>query len=141
LEEARRNPDRDLALAMQRETPLSEDDLSFIRQGPPNPLELTGALIERKQPRWLMGWRDICRSTDERTVIATVFPKAAAGDKILIMHHTRSVETAVPMLAILTSLTLDYIARQKLGGTPFKYYYMKQLGIPGRIRPAATALL
>jgi N-6 DNA Methylase len=119
------------ALAMQRETPLSEDDLSFIRQGPPNPLELTGALIERKQPRWLMGWRDICHSTNERTVIATVFPKAAAGDKILIMHHTRGVETAVPILATLTSLTLDYVARQKLGGTSFKYYYVKQLAIPG----------
>ena len=33
-----------------RETPLSEDDIAFIRDAPSDPLELTGALIDRKQP-------------------------------------------------------------------------------------------
>lgn len=117
------------AREMGRETPLSEDDLAFIRAGGADPLALTAALISRKQPRWLMGWRDICRSTDERTVIASVFPKVGAGDKILMMHHTRGVETAVPLLANLISLPLDYAARQKAGGTSFKYYYMKQLPV------------
>ena len=65
----------DSARRMQRETPLSEDDLAFVQEGPSDVLELTGALIEQKQPRWLMGWRDICRSTDERTVIAGGVPK------------------------------------------------------------------
>ena len=27
---------------------------------------------------WLIGWRDIARATDERTVISTVFPRVAA---------------------------------------------------------------
>ena len=117
------------ARKMQRETPLNDNDLAFIRDAPSDPLELTLLLIDRKQPRWLMGWRDICRSTDERTVIATVFPKVAAGDKLLIMHNSRGTETALPMLAYLTSTVLDYIARQKFGGTSFKYYYIKQLPI------------
>jgi hypothetical protein len=30
--------------------------------------------------RWLLGWRDIARATDERTVIATAFPRVAAGN-------------------------------------------------------------
>ena len=67
---------------MQAETPLTCDDLGFMREGPSDPLDLAWAIIERKQPRWLMGWRDICRSTDERTVIASVFPKVGMGDKI-----------------------------------------------------------
>ena len=117
------------AREMYRETPLSAEDLALIKDKSDDPLGLTNALISRKQPRWLMGWRDICRSTDERTVIASVFPKVGAGDKILIMHHTRGVETAVPILANLISLPLDYCARQKAGGTSFKYYYMKQLPI------------
>ena len=117
------------ALKMQREMPLSEDDIAFIRDAPSNPLELAGALIDRKQPRWLMGWRDICRSTDERTVIASVFPSVAAGDKLLIMHHTRGTKTATPILANLISTVLDYVARQKFGGTSFKYYYLKQLPV------------
>ena len=115
------------ARKMQRETPLSEDDLSFIRAGPTDPLELTGALIDRKQPRWLMGWRDITNATNERTVISAVFPNVAAGDKLLIMHHTRAADSAVPVAANLISVVLDYAARQKIGGTSFKYYYIKQL--------------
>lgn len=119
----------DGAREMNRETPLSADDLTFIKAGPDNPLALTAALISRKQPRWLMGWRDICRSTDERTVISSIFPKAGVGDKILVMHHTMGIESALPIVANLTSVTLDYVARQKAGGTSFKYYYMKQLPI------------
>ena len=38
------------AQKMQRETPLSEDDFAFIKDGPSDLLELTGALIDRKQP-------------------------------------------------------------------------------------------
>lgn len=117
------------AREMGRETPLSEDDLAFIKAGGADPLALTAALVERKQPRWLMGWREICRSTDERTVIADVFPKVGVGNKILIMHHTRGVETAIQLLANLISLPLDYAARQKAGGTSLQYYYMKQLPV------------
>lgn len=106
----------DGARDMSRETPLSDDDLTFIKTGPADPLALTAALISRKQPRWLMGWRDICRSTDERTVIASVFPKAGVGDKILVMHHPLGVESALPIVSNLTSIPLDYVARQKAGG-------------------------
>ncbi|UIJ44868.1 N-6 DNA methylase [Sphingomonas cannabina] len=119
----------DSAREMNRDTPLLEDDLAFIKAGPADPLALTTALISRKQPRWLMGWRDICRSTDERTVIASVFPKAGVGDKILVMHHPLGIQSALPIVANLTSIPLDFAARQKAGGTSFKYYYMKQLPI------------
>ena len=78
------------ARKMQRETPLSEDDIAFIRDAPSDPLELAGMLIDRKQPRWLMGWRDICRSTDERTVIASVFPRMGVGNKLPLMEFAIS---------------------------------------------------
>jgi len=119
----------DSAREMSHETPLSASDIEFIKTGPASTLALTAAMISRKQPRWLMGWRDICRSTDERTVIASVFPKSGVGDKILLMHHPLGVESALPLISNLTSLPLDYAARQKAGGTSFKYYYMKQLPI------------
>ena len=80
------------AREMQRKTPLSDEDLTFIKDGPSDPLDLTAALIERKQPRWLMGWRDICRSTDERTVIASVFPKVGTGDTLLLKHQQRAAQ-------------------------------------------------
>jgi len=82
---------------MQRETPLSADDIAFLTQGPDEPLELTTALIDRKQPRWLMGWRDITNATNERTVIAGVFPKVGVGHTMPIFYL--GVET--PMAAAI----------------------------------------
>ncbi|UDL96810.1 hypothetical protein LGH83_06290 [Lichenihabitans sp. PAMC28606] len=61
---------------MQRETPLTLTDLAVIAEGPKDVLALAALLIAIKQPRWLMGWRDICRSSDERTLIASVIPRA-----------------------------------------------------------------
>ncbi len=114
------------AQKMQRETPLSEDDLAFIKDGPSDLLELTGALIDRKQPRWLMGWRDITNATSERTVIASVLPRMGTGDTLLLKHQQHPAPVAAALNACLCSITLDYICRQKIGGTHLKYNVFKQ---------------
>lgn len=76
---------------------------------------------------WLLGWRDICRSTDFRTVIAGVIPRVAVNDKFLLMlPRARPVGA---LLANLTALVFDYFARQKLGGTSLKYFTMRQLPV------------
>ncbi len=56
---------------------LSPDELSQIQtlqQGDMGSLELRvlDDWMDRRSPRWLMGWRRNARSTDERTTIATV---------------------------------------------------------------------
>nr|WP_294515932.1 N-6 DNA methylase [uncultured Rhodopila sp.] len=117
------------ARQMQRETPLSRDDLAFIRQAPLGPLELAKALIDHKQPRWLMGWRDICRSTDERTVIASVLPKVGVGHKLPLVFSPLGASTICLLTAQFTSLVFDYAARQKLAGTDLSYFYLKQMPV------------
>jgi hypothetical protein len=98
---------------MQAETPLTWDELNFLREGPSDPLDLAWAIIERKQPRWLMGWRDICRSTDERTVIASVFPKVRTGDTVLLKYPKVDDQRFCAALnGCLCSIVLDYVARQ-----------------------------
>ena len=114
---------------MQRETPLSDDDIAFIKDGPSDPLELAGALIDRKQPRWLMGWRDICRSTDERTVIASVFPRVGVGHTMPIIFASAMHNQISVLIAQLASLPLDYASRQKLAGTHLTYFYLEQLPV------------
>ena len=116
-------------LEMQRETPLNLDDVGFLAIGPDDPLMLVAGLIERKQPRWLIGWREICRSTDERTVIASVFPKVATSNKIFLMYSDKGPRLVSALLAIFDSIVFDFIARQKLGGTSLMYYYIKQFSI------------
>ena len=72
------------ARKMQRETPLSDDDIAFIQDASSDSLERAGMLIDRKQPRWLMGWRRNARSTDERTWVVDVLPLCGVGDSIFM---------------------------------------------------------
>jgi hypothetical protein len=81
------------------------------------------------QRGWLMGWRDITNATNERTVIAGVIPKSASGDKFLLMFPQVAPKQSAALLATMTSLTFDFIARQKLGGTSLKLYVMQQLPV------------
>ena len=118
------------ARKMQRETPLSDDDIAFIQDASSDSLELAGMLIDRKQPRWLMGWRDICRSTDERTVIASVLPRMGIGNKIPLMEFaTATAREATGLIANLSSIPFDYAARQKIGGTTMNYFIYMQLPV------------
>lgn len=91
-------------------------------------VEVEDRLRGRWDRGWLLGWRDICRSTDERTVIASVLPRMGAGDKFLLMFPEDATKGAC-LCANLNSLAFDYIARQKLGGTSLKYFVMKQLPV------------
>lgn len=87
--------------------------------------------MDRRSPSWLMGWRDICRSTDERTVIASVVPRVAVGNKIPLMFPSAEVSAArvAALLGNISAITLDFVARQKIGGTTLNYFYMKQFPV------------
>ncbi|GAA3120015.1 N-6 DNA methylase [Planomonospora alba] len=74
--------------------------------------------------KWLLGWRDICRSSDTRTVISSAIPLSAVGDKYLLALAPHG---AALLQANLTSFVLDYCARQKIVGTSLKYFLFKQL--------------
>lgn len=75
---------------------------------------------------WLMGWRDICRSTDERTVIAAAFPRAGVGHTMPLFFLGVDARMCAAFLAAKSSLILDYVARQKVGGTHLSYGYLNQ---------------
>lgn len=92
--------------------------------------EVTSRLANKGWHRdWLMGWRDICRSTDERTDIATVIPKVAvSGINLILVSDELCVKSAC-LLADQNSLVHDYIARQKIGGVHLNYSPKKQLPI------------
>ncbi len=114
---------------MQRETPLTETDLILIAKSPKEALALAELLIDTKQPRWLMGWRDIALRSVERTVIASAFPKVGTNHKVPLFYLSQSPRLAAAFLANMTSLSFDYIARQKIGGTSLTYFYLKQFPV------------
>jgi hypothetical protein len=80
---------------------------------------------------WLMGWRDICRATDERTVIASVVPRVGVGNQLPLMlfDDCANSQLFAALLANLSALTLDFVARHKTGGTHMNFFIYKQLPV------------
>jgi hypothetical protein len=79
--------------------------------------------------RWLMGWRDIARSTDERTVIFSAMPRTAVGHSCPLAFVEAEPQLVAALLANFDSLSLDFVARLKVGGTHLTYGYLKQFPV------------
>lgn len=86
---------------------------------------------------WLAGWRDICRSTDERTVISTILGEGARPEGGLLLCFPAQALRAPLLVVLWNSFVVDYVARQKVGGTHLKYFTMKQLPV---LEPAVLEL-
>jgi hypothetical protein len=91
--------------------------------------EVGDVLAGRWQRGWLLGWRDITSSIDQRTVIASLIPRVAVGHTTPLMFTERDPRHVAALYANLCSYGLDYAARQKVGGTHMTYGYLKQLPV------------
>lgn len=89
--------------------------------------EIARKLGGRWEQGWFIGWRDICRATDVRTVITTQVPRLAYGDKWLLSMPSRG---RAELQAAWASFAFDYASRQKIGGTAMKYFTFMQLPMP-----------
>lgn len=104
---------------------------------------------------WVLGFRNTTNSTNERTIVAALAPRAAFGNSFPILtpilpspvpphanaakrqKWKRQYDAAVnfykqnmPLLAAnLSSFALDFIARQKIHGMATNWYIMEQLPI------------
>jgi hypothetical protein len=76
---------------------------------------------------WLLGWREVTNVTNERTLICSFMPRFGVGNKFLIMMPDVQPDRIAALAANMSSLIVDFIARQKLGGTSLNYFTMKQI--------------
>ena len=85
---------------------------------------------------WALGFRDIARATDERTMIASIVPFAAYGNPLPILLPVPgfTASDAAPLVANLNSLCLDFVAKRKVQGTHANWYIVEQLPV---IAPSA----
>lgn len=122
--------DKKRGVRFQADTPLTEHELAEVRESA-DLWDLVYEWMNRRRRRWLMGWRDICRATDERTVIASVLPPVAVGNKIPLIQRSvfSDVSLTACLHACLCSLCLDYAARQKIGGITLNFFIAKQLPV------------
>ena len=123
------------------EVPLDDAELATLRalsrigesgRGEAESLlaELDG-WMDRRSPLWLMGWRDITNATNERTVIASVIPRAGVGNSLPLLLFSAKLDARLSavLLGNLCSLVLDFVTRHKIGGTHLNYFIYKQLPV------------
>ncbi|PKN09763.1 MAG: hypothetical protein CVU73_02140 [Deltaproteobacteria bacterium HGW-Deltaproteobacteria-8] len=115
---------------MEEATPLSLEEADQIKRALTGDVFAEGReLVLKRTPACFLGWRDICRSTDERTVITSLLPKAGVGNNLPIMISSNQ-ESLDVLAATLSSFALDFSARFKVGGTHVNFFIANQLPVP-----------
>lgn len=92
-------------------------------------IALADQWLQESCPKWLMGWREITGVEKVRTMIANVIPLAGVGNKFLLAWPDQPPQLVAALLGCFNSLICDYVARQKVGGTAFNYFTMKQIAV------------
>jgi len=88
--------------------------------------EVRSRLEGRWDHQWLLGFRNITNSTNERTFIASMFPMAGVGHSMPLAF----VSNPKCLSACSSSMVFDYVVRQKVGGTNMTFNYVEQLPVP-----------
>jgi hypothetical protein len=78
----------------------------------------------------LAAWRNVGRTTDFRTCIASLIPHCATGNSALLAFPARGDRAQLLLVTSWSSFAFDFVARQKLGGANFNYFIMEQLPVP-----------
>lgn len=84
------------------------------------------ALSGTRDDDWMLGVRDITNSTNERTVIASLFPRAAVGNSLPVVLESQQPKI---LTAVLSSFALDFVARPKVGGVHLNFFIANQLPV------------
>ena len=81
---------------------------------------------------YAIGFRDIARTTDIRTMIAALLPWVGCGHKVpllLSLDNSLQAHGVAALLANLNSFCFDYITRQKFHSTSLTWYTLEQLPV------------
>jgi hypothetical protein len=82
-----------------------------------------GDLLERG---WLAAFRNVTVTSSERTLLPCALPAVAVANSLPLVQADR-----LPLLlAALSSLPVDWAARQKIGGANLNFFKVEQLPVP-----------
>lgn len=88
-----------------------------------------GNVVWKWTHNWMLCFRDISKSTNERTLIATIVPKQGFNNKTPIIFEESGILDGTIMCGILSSIVFDYVTRQKVGGKSMNFFYVKQFPV------------
>jgi hypothetical protein len=84
--------------------------------------------IKRDQ-KWSIVFRDIARSTDERTCIFSIIPMSGIGNNAPLFNIFKPISLQICCFGNLSTICLDFIGRLKAGGTHLNFYIVKQIAV------------
>lgn len=81
--------------------------------------------------QWLFGVRGLTNATNQRTLVASCFPYCAVGNSFQVwtLREEVSAQSIAALYANTASLILDYVVRQKVGGTNLNFFYVQQFPV------------
>jgi hypothetical protein len=129
---------------LNRVVPPMDEEQAALADG-----SLQRAELERRQreraPHWLLGFRDVTDSRNERSAVFSLLPFAAVGHKLPLVFIGASfgAEQLFCLLANVNSFVFDYVVRQKIGAMSLSYFILKQIPVlpPTFYRAADVAYL
>jgi len=92
-------------------------------------VEVENRLAEKWDKEWLLAFRDITNATNERTAIFSLLPKLAVGHTAPIFFSPEDSIKITCFLANLNSFVVDFITRNKIGGTHLTFSVLRQLPV------------
>jgi hypothetical protein len=93
-------------------------------------VEVENRLDGKWSKEYLLVIRSLTRTTDERTTITSIIPEIGVAHSSSLCLTSRTKATEISLLTMnFNSLVFDFAARQKLGGTNFSGFILKQLPV------------
>ncbi len=89
---------------------------------------ITSSHYGQDWPNWVVAYRDIARSGDERTMISAVIPDAGAD--YTVRHLVSAWHRQPFILAVFNSFIYDYLIRLRNNGTHLSDYITYQIPLP-----------
>jgi len=82
---------------------------------------------------WAIGFKDITAPTNIRTMISSLIPRSAVGNKFPLILQSDGkpldAKTACLLLASFNSIAFDFVLRQKIAGQTLNFFIVEQLPI------------
>lgn len=75
---------------------------------------------------WFLGYRSITNSITERTFVISILPSNIGVGNSITLLYNESAFSSLILMAMMSSLTFDYVVRQKVGGTNMNTFFVKQ---------------
>lgn len=82
----------------------------------------------RANRNWFIGFRNVCRSTDERSGVFSAFGLAGVGNSMPVLMPSGKTAPAL-LLANTASMILDWVIRQKVAGVNMNFFYVEQFPV------------